>query len=421
MNKLFFHLKEASKKMWFRCLLYCLLAIFAIFVSYIFGNYIPDTVRGIITKKSLEDTLRIVASSMLAVTIFSLSILVQALNAAANTATPRANKLLTENHTAQNALGTFIGAFLFSIVALIGTTSTLYNSGSIFILFIFTALIIFLVIVMLLRWIDQLSKLGRVTITIDMVEKALKQSIENRAKHPYLDAHPLVLTKDELKQYCHPILCNEIGYVQYIDVQKINAIAEKNNTKIYVLTNPGSFLDSVKTIAYSEKELSSEERISIIDAIAVNDERTFAQDPRYGFIVLCEIALRALSPGINDQGTAIDVIGTYIRSAKLWNDRKNDYLGQKKKNQNNDVRFDRVYMVGINESDLLEDMYGPVLSEAAKHTSVSIRLKKSLISIRSLPDSLFEEATDIWIKRLDSYCSHYNHAVEVSAIKETIT
>ncbi len=46
--------------------------------------------------------------------------------------------------------------------------------------------------------------------------------------------------------------------------------------------------------------------------------RTFEDDPRFGLIVLSEIADKALSPGVNDPGTAIDVIGTLVRLFTLW-------------------------------------------------------------------------------------------------------
>jgi hypothetical protein len=47
--------------------------------------------------------------------------------------------------------------------------------------------------------------------------------------------------------------------------------------------------------------------------IIVGDVRSFDQDPRFGAVVLTEIASRALSPGMNDPGTAIDVIGRAVR------------------------------------------------------------------------------------------------------------
>ena len=49
------------------------------------------------------------------------------------------------------------------------------------------------------------------------------------------------------------------------------------------------------------------------EAFVIGAERSFEQDPAYGLIVLGEIAQRALSPGINDPGTAIAVLSSQTR------------------------------------------------------------------------------------------------------------
>lgn len=47
-------------------------------------------------------------------------------------------------------------------------------------------------------------------------------------------------------------------------------------------------------------------------------ERSFDQNPRFGVIVLSEIVSRALSPAVNDPGTAIGVIGRLVRILSSW-------------------------------------------------------------------------------------------------------
>src|SRR5690606_41571550 len=63
--------------------------------------------------------LNIIASSMLAVTTFSLGVMTAAFSAATTNVTPRATRLLMEDDLTNNVLSTFIGAFLFSIVGII--------------------------------------------------------------------------------------------------------------------------------------------------------------------------------------------------------------------------------------------------------------------------------------------------------------
>jgi uncharacterized membrane protein len=46
--------------------------------------------------------------------------------------------------------------------------------------------------------------------------------------------------------------------------------------------------------------------------------RYFHEDPRFGLITLSEIASRALSPAVNDPGTAIQIISSHVRLFSLW-------------------------------------------------------------------------------------------------------
>lgn len=67
-----------------------------------------------------------------------------------------------------------------------------------------------------------------------------------------------------------------------------------------------------------EGHLSEKVEAELIEAFVVGDQRTFDNDPRFGLVVLAEIADRALSPAVNDPSTAIDVIGTLTRLLCNW-------------------------------------------------------------------------------------------------------
>src|SRR3546814_17845649 len=97
---------------------------------------------------------------MLAVTTFSLSTRVAAYGAASSGVTPRATTLVIEDTTTQNALATFIGSFLFSLVGIIALSTGAYGVQGRVLLFAVTIGVVILIVYMLLRWINHLSKLG---------------------------------------------------------------------------------------------------------------------------------------------------------------------------------------------------------------------------------------------------------------------
>ena len=400
MNKILFLLNNFMRKLWVRCCAFCLLAVFAIVIGPELGPYIPEKLKEMVTQNTVEDILKILASSMLAVTTFSLSIMVQAFSTAATTASPRTNSLLMQNSTAQNALGAFIGAFLFSIVGIISIGANIYHEDVIIVLFLFTIVVIAIVIIFLLKWIDQLSRLGRVSETIKTVESALHKSIRHRAKAPFLHCRPMEHANTQ-KRY--PLACDRIGYVQYIDIEALNNIANKKDIEIYIHVNPGKFMDSITPLVETNTQIDQTTEKNIIDTIVIGDNRTFEQDPRYGFVVLSEIALKALSPAINDPGTAIDVIGTFIRAMRLWVDNF-PISTESDREKHEDIKYKRIYIKPIREKDVLEDIYSALIPQVSQSLHVSRHLKKSLVTIEKIGGETLSEASREWQDLFYHHC-----------------
>ena len=99
---------------------------------------------------------------MLVVATFSLSTVISAYAAASADTTPRVTELLMQDTTAQNALSTFVGGFLFSLAGLIGLSAGVYGKDGHIILFAMTILVVLVIVVTFLRWVGVLSSFGRV-------------------------------------------------------------------------------------------------------------------------------------------------------------------------------------------------------------------------------------------------------------------
>src|SRR5690606_26766057 len=129
--------------------------------------------------------------SMLAVTTFSLSVMVAAFGRAAENATPRATRLLAEDHTTQNVLATFIGAFLFALVGLVALNAGIYGGSGRVILFAATILVILVVVVTLVRWIDHLTRFGQLHDVAGRVERSTADALNRYASQPCLGGRAL--------------------------------------------------------------------------------------------------------------------------------------------------------------------------------------------------------------------------------------
>ena len=113
-----------TRRVWLRTSLIGLLGVLTAILAAVVERYIPWTLPGRIGADAVGGLLTIIASSMLAVTTFSLSVMTSAYGSATSHVTPRATKLLIEDRVAQNALSTFVGSFLFAVVGIICSIST---------------------------------------------------------------------------------------------------------------------------------------------------------------------------------------------------------------------------------------------------------------------------------------------------------
>jgi uncharacterized membrane protein len=97
------------------------------------------------------------------------------------------------------------------------------------------------------------------------------------------------------------------GTLQVIDIPRLMDAAERADAVIEVCVWPGDVIPEQGRVAviHGGDEPAEQE---LIRALQVGTERTFDQDPALALRVLADIALRALSPGINDPTTAVQAL-----------------------------------------------------------------------------------------------------------------
>jgi uncharacterized membrane protein len=104
------------------------------------------------------------------------------------------------------------------------------------------------------------------------------------------------------------------GYVQRIGIDDLAGALAGEVDRLAVLVRPGDFVSIEVPIAEVwPAEAARECEDAIRDAVAIANERDLVQDVDFGVRQLTDIALKALSPGVNDPMTAITCI-SYLRS-----------------------------------------------------------------------------------------------------------
>lgn len=374
LSRLVWTMTRILRRLWVRASLYCLVAIATALAAIWIGPILPAAFPSKVGAKAVDAILSIIASSMLAVTTFSLSTLVAATSAAASSATPRATSLLLEDATSQRALSTFLGAFLFSLVGLIALNTELYDDGGRFVLFVATLGLVAIIVVTLLRWIDHLAGLGHMGETIGRVEKAATETYRAHTHAPFLGGTPAETVPEGAIAIRH----KRIGYVQHLDMGALSTVADEADGDIYVTRRPGHYCDPARPIAWialrdrcAKFEIDQSRRIS--EAFTLGNRRSYDQDPRFGLIALSEIASKALSPGINDSGTAIDVLATLVRVLSPPQGEDPSPVAK--------PEYARVHVAALEEDDIIEAAFMPISRDGAAILEVAIRLQKALAAI----------------------------------------
>ena len=379
-------LKRIVRQIWFRAAIISLLSIALAIVAGLVTPYLPYTFDADIGQRSVGTILQIMASSMLAVTTFSLTAMVSAYSSATQLATPRATQLMVSDPTSQNALSTFLGAFVFSMVGIVGLNTSAYGHDGRIILFAATVLMILLVVGTLLRWIGHITAFGRMADVIDRVEEAATEAMQDFAAHPYLGGQAPVAIPAEAVALSAP----QTGYITHIDVATLGTIAGRHGLTVYVDVLPGTMMHPARTLLHVKGEANDAVRSALVKTFTIERHRSFDQDPRLGLIALSEIASRALAPATNDPGTGIEVLNALLRVFLT--------LRPSEARIDDKVETHPVHIGRPTMDDMLADAFGPILREGVQEVEVSLRLTATLAALHAnLTDS--QAAIERWAHR----------------------
>lgn len=98
--------------------------------------------------------------------------------------------------------------------------------------------------------------------------------------------------------------------LQVIDVPRVLRAAERAQTVIEFKVGSGAMLVEGGAVATVSGQIEPGLEREVLRALTVGEERTFEQDPAFAIRVLADIALRALSPAVNDPTTAVQALDT---------------------------------------------------------------------------------------------------------------
>ncbi|SFA73365.1 Uncharacterized membrane protein [Poseidonocella pacifica] len=359
-SRVAFIIRRLRSRLWIKPIGYAVAAVGSVFLAGAcdaldWQEYVLN-----ISDETIEKLLSVISASMLGVATFAVTSMVSAYASASGRATPRAFALVISDGQTQTALSSFIGAFIFSVVGIIAIRVGSFGEVGRFALFVLTVLIFAWVVLTFVRWVDRIARLGRLGNTIQKVDDAARDAFDQWPRSAPLGARP----SNDVPEGTE-VFPDRIGFIQHVDMEALQQWAEKSETRVHLLARPGAHVHPERPLLCVEG--AAEDLDAARKTVLIDGERSFATDPRFGLIVLSEIASRALSPAVNDPGTAIDIV---TRMARILH----DWAGKEPV----DPECDRVYVAPLNANDLLEDGFAALSKDGVGSVELGIWVQKSL-------------------------------------------
>ncbi len=252
-----------------------------------------------------------VAGSMITVAGVVFSITLVALSLASSQYTSRVLRNFMTDRTNQTVLGVFVGIFAYCLVVLRtireGETTEFVPSLAVMggVLLAFVGIGFFIYFIHHIATLIQASHiLARIAAeTIGRVDHLFPKGVgEEGASEADLSA---AITGPERTWTAMPAA--RTGYIQHIDGEALLALARECEAVIRMESPIGDFvIEGMPIVSILTAKTPSSEISERIKAVyTINQQRTTDQDAAYGIRQIVDVALKALSPGINDTTTAV--------------------------------------------------------------------------------------------------------------------
>ena len=303
---MFHKLRKTQANAWLVPLVYAAAALTFGFTSTRLAHVLLPGFVSTISANAAIGIYSSVASGMLALTgiVFSLTFVMVQFSATAYS--PRLVLWIARDPVISHAIGVFTATFLYALVAL----AWVDRSGSGRVPLVGIAVVTALLVISIIMFIGLIHRVSMLQVTRMLIFTGDRGRKIIEGLYPPLETPPSPISA----AICHAPNVQTIVHhghpqiVQAVDVPALVNIASRAHCVIEFTAAVGdSVLDSTPILrALGEGGLLPEAHLR--SAIDLGGERTFEQDPKYAIRLLVDIAIKALSPAINDPTTAVQAL-----------------------------------------------------------------------------------------------------------------
>jgi uncharacterized membrane protein len=119
---------------------------------------------------------------------------------------------------------------------------------------------------------------------------------------------PLPVQEGHLEPPGVPVRAEKSGAIQAVNTRRMVAFAAHRDVVCYLRHSVGDFVTSGGVLMDVRGEVTEADARRLRGLVALGHERTIDQDPAFAVRIIVDIAIRALSPAVNDPTTATQMI-----------------------------------------------------------------------------------------------------------------
>jgi uncharacterized membrane protein len=386
------------------------MAIFTIWVDastfWSLDKYIPMVYSSDVN--SIRSLLGTIAAAMITVTSIAFSITIVALTLASSQFGPRLMRNFMKDRTTQIVLGVFISNFLYCILVFCALSLEAPYNFKPGITIIWAIAMTFISMGFLIHFIHHVSISIQADAVIEDVYCELKNSIDklfpNQIQQTQNAAIEEIGSEDGFTG--EELRLDESGYVQLIDLPPLLKKLNDYDLQMNIHFAPGNYVikGSVFANVFYRDSISDEAMSEVKKHIVLGSARTPVQDPEFAVGQLVEVALRALSPGINDPFTAITCIDKL--SSALCNLSAKQFPNIQYKDDND---FTRLECKALTFSDIGSAAFDQIRQHSEDNTAVTISLIDSLHEIALRANN--EEQYSFVFQQLNMICEQQEQRI----------
>ncbi len=254
-----------------------------------------------------------IAAAVITVVTLVFSITIVTLTLASTQFGPRMLRNFIRDRITQLTLGSFVATFVYAILALISIGPGSHGEFVPHLSITVTMVLVILDVGVLVVFIDHIAKSIQLPQVIASIAGDLSRAIEAEVAPPGPDAPKTGPSLSEmlvrLDEDSAVVSAPSSGYLQYVSLGTLVDIASRSHAVIRLLRRPGHFVVEGEPLANVWPAAAAPGVARALGgAHATGPHRTLTQDLSFAVDQLVEIAIRALSPAVNDTFTALACI-----------------------------------------------------------------------------------------------------------------